>query len=140
MPAAELAAVRVAAEQIGIIQLVNHGLPDGVIAEFWSRMGRVLSLPRDRKEELKSPEGYPYRGWWEWRDESGRLEMERYTVGQFDSPAEVAAAGLQAEHCAAYATTNVWPADDPGLPVASISTWTPAGRWPSRCCMSMPVP
>ncbi|MEV6986369.1 2-oxoglutarate and iron-dependent oxygenase domain-containing protein [Sphaerisporangium sp. NPDC051017] len=110
-----LASAREAAEQVGIIQVVNHGVPEELIDEFHDRVGAILALPRERKAELASPTGHPYRGWRQWPDDFGRLELERYMIGQFETPEEAVAAGLRPEYAALYAHPNVWPAGDPGL-------------------------
>jgi len=107
--------VRSATEEAGIIQVVNHGVPQDLIDDFNRRVGRLLGLPRARKAELASPTGHPYRGWRQWPDDFGRLELERFNVGQFDNAADARAAGLPEEHLGLYAHANVWPADDPGL-------------------------
>ena len=77
--------VREATETVGIIQVVNHGVPAVLISEFDQRIGRLLALPRDRKAELASPTGHPYRGWRQWPDDFGRLELERFNVAQYDN-------------------------------------------------------
>jgi flavonol synthase len=107
--------VREATETVGIIQVVNHGVPAGLISEFDQRIGRLLALPRDRKAELASPTGHPYRGWRQWPDDFGRLELERFNVGQFDNAEQARAAGLDGEYLGLYAHDNVWPDDDPQL-------------------------
>lgn len=114
-PADLLDAVKTATEEIGIVQVVGHGVPGDLIDDFNQRVGRLLSLPRDRKAELASPTGHPYRGWRQWPDDFGRLELERFNVGQFDNTEEAQAAGLTGEYLGLYAHANVWPADDPGL-------------------------
>ena len=86
-PAGLLDAVRSAAEHVGVIQVVNHGVPGDLLADFIRRMGHLLSLPRADKARLASPGGHPYRGWRQWPDDYGRLELERYNVAQFDTPA-----------------------------------------------------
>jgi flavonol synthase len=110
-----LDAVRTATEEVGIVQVVNHGVPDDLTGDFSERIGRLLSLPRERKAGLASPTGHPYRGWRQWPDDFGRLELERFNVGQFDNVDEARAAGLDGEYLGLYAHDNVWPADDPGL-------------------------
>jgi isopenicillin N synthase-like dioxygenase len=110
-----LDAVKAATEEFGIVQVVNHGVPRDLIDDFSQRTGRLLSLPRARKAELASPTGHPYRGWRQWPDDFGRLELERFNVGQFDNAADARAAGLAEEYLGLYAHANVWPADDPGL-------------------------
>jgi flavonol synthase len=107
--------VRAATEEAGIIQVVNHGVPRHLIDDFDRRVGRLLGLPRAQKAELASPTGHPYRGWRQWPDDFGRLELERFNVGQFDNAADARAAGLPEEYLGLYAHANVWPADDPGL-------------------------
>jgi len=114
-PASVLGLVRDATETVGVIQVVNHGVPIEVIGQFDRRIGRLLSLPRSRKAELASPTGHPYRGWRQWPDDFGRLELERFSVGQFDNAADARAAGLAEEYLGLYAHHNVWPADDPEL-------------------------
>jgi flavonol synthase len=107
--------IRVAAEQIGIIQVVRHGVDPALIQDFNRRAGRLLSLPRADKAKLTSPTGHPYRGWRQWPDDFGRLELERFTVGQFDNAEDARAAGVPADYLGLYAHVNVWPPDDPQL-------------------------
>jgi isopenicillin N synthase-like dioxygenase len=90
-----LDAVRGAAEQIGIIQVVNHGVPEELLADYSRRIGRLLSLPGAQKAALASPGGHPHRGWRQWPDDFGRLELERYNVAEFDTPADARAAGCR---------------------------------------------
>jgi len=110
-----LASVRAAAEQIGIIQVVNHGVPQDVIETFHQGAGRVLALPREEKEKLASPTGHPYRGWRQWPDDFGRLELERLNIGQYDSAEDARAAGLSERHADLFTHVNVWPPQEPGL-------------------------
>ncbi|WP_369264809.1 2-oxoglutarate and iron-dependent oxygenase domain-containing protein [Streptomyces sp. R35] len=114
-----LADVRRAAETIGIIQIVNHGVPAEVIAEFNDGFGRILDLPRAEKERLASPTGHPYRGWRQWPDDFGRLELERFNIAQYDDAAAAEAAGLSPEHATLFAHANVWPPQEPGLRAAT---------------------
>src|SRR5712691_11487661 len=107
------AAVRDAAERVGVIQVINHGVPAGLLADYGRRIGRLLGLPRAEKARLASPDGHPYRGWRQWPDDFGRLELERYNVAQFDTPADARAAGVPAEYASLYQHPNVWPPDDP---------------------------
>jgi flavonol synthase len=115
VPGEQLDAVKEATETVGIIQVINHGVPDRLITEFDQRIGRLLDLPRDLKAELASPTGHPYRGWRQWPDDFGRLELERFNVGQFDDAEHARAAGLPEEYVGLYAHENVWPGDDPEL-------------------------
>ena len=82
--------------------------------EFDRRAGRLLARPRSEKAKLASPTGHPYRGWRQWPDDFGRLELERYKVAQFDNPQEARAAGVRDEYLGLFAHQNVWPADDRG--------------------------
>ncbi|MCW2930197.1 MAG: 2OG-Fe(II) oxygenase [Actinomycetia bacterium] len=45
----------------------------------------------------------------------GRLELERFNVGQFDNVAHARASGLAEEYVGLYEHENAWPADDPRL-------------------------
>jgi flavonol synthase len=114
-PAGLLDAVRAALEQAGIVQVINHGIDPGLVAEFDQRTGRLLARPRAEKAKLASPTGHPYRGWRQWPDDLGRLELERYNVAQFDTPEDARAGGVREEYLGLYAHQNVWPADDPRL-------------------------
>ncbi len=109
----QLDAVRAATEELGAVQVVNHGVPQDLIADLNARMGRLLSLPRTEKAKLASP--HPYRGWRQWPDDFGRLELERFNVAQFDDIGDAHAAGLGEDYLGLYAHANVWPEDDPGL-------------------------
>jgi flavonol synthase len=115
-----LDAVRNAAERTGVIQVVNHGVPAGLLADYDRRIGRLLGLPRAEKARLASPAGHPYRGWRQWPDDFGRLELERYNVAQFDTPEDARSAGVPAEYAGVYEHPNVWPPDDPGLRGAAL--------------------
>ena len=107
-----LAALRHAGEDLGIVQVVGHGVPQELIDDFHDRIGAVLALPRDEKIPLASPTGHPYRGWRQWPDDFGRLELERFTIGQYDSVAEAVADGLDEKYAADFAHPNVWPTDE----------------------------
>jgi isopenicillin N synthase-like dioxygenase len=110
---AQLEAVRTATEEFGAVQVVNHGVPQDLVADLSARAGRLLSLPRAEKAKLASP--HPYRGWRQWPDDFGRLELERFNVAQFDDIDAARAAGVAEEHLGLFAHANLWPADDPGL-------------------------
>jgi flavonol synthase len=114
-PDGVLEAVRTAIEQIGIVQVTQHGVEPGLIEEFGRRTDRLLARPRAEKARLASPTGHPYRGWRQWPDDFGRLELERYNVAQFDTPEDAKAAGVPDAYLGLYACPNVWPADDPRL-------------------------
>ncbi|QKZ17161.1 isopenicillin N synthase family oxygenase [Streptomyces chartreusis] len=114
-----LATVRRAAETLGIIQVVNHGVPTEVIADFNDGFGRVFNLPREQKEQLTSPTGHPFRGWRQWPDDFGRLELERFSIAQYDDTDAALAAGLSPEHATLYTHANVWPPQEPGLRAAT---------------------
>jgi len=114
-------AVRLAAEQTGIIQVVNHGVPADVIEDFHRGIGRVLALPRPEKARLASPTGHPYRGWRQWPDDFGRLELERFSIGQYDSAEDAIAAGVSPRRASGvFGHTNVWPPQEPGLRAAAF--------------------
>jgi flavonol synthase len=115
---AQLDAIRAATEDLGAVQVVNHGVPEELAADLSARMARLLSLPRAEKARLASP--HPYRGWRQWPDDFGRLELERFNVAQFDDVEAARAAGLAQEHLGLYAHANMWPAEDPGLPHAAF--------------------
>jgi isopenicillin N synthase-like dioxygenase len=111
--ASQLSAVRAATEDLGAVQVVNHGVPQDLVADLAARMDRLLGLPRAEKAKLASP--HPYRGWRQWPDDFGRLELERFNVAQFDDIGHARAAGVDDEYLGLYAHANVWPHDDPGL-------------------------
>jgi flavonol synthase len=120
-PAGVLDAVRAAVEQAGIVQVTNHGIDPALIDELDERTARLLALPRAEKARLASPSGHPYRGWRQWPDDLGRLELERYNVAQFDTPQEARAGGVRDEYLGLYAHQNMWPADDPRLRAVTFS-------------------
>ena len=110
---AQLDAIRAGTEDLGAIQVVRHGVPQDLIGDLNRRMARLLALPRAEKAKLASP--HPYRGWRQWPDDSGHLELERFNVAQFDGTGDASAAGVPAEYLGLYAHANTWPEDDPGL-------------------------
>ena len=109
----QLEAVRAGTQELGALQVVNHGVDAELSEDLGRRMARLLSLPRAEKARLASP--HPYRGWRQWPDDFGRLELERFNVAQFDGVADAQAAGVPEEYLGLYAHANVWPGDDPGL-------------------------
>ena len=135
---AQLTAVRAATEDLGAVQVVNHGAPHDLIADLGSRMARLLALPRAEKAMLASP--HPYRGWRQWPDDFGRLELERFNVAQFDDIGDARAAGLADEYLGLYAQANVWPADDPGLREAALAYIEAATRLAGRMLGCTPPP
>jgi flavonol synthase len=114
----QLAAVRAATEDLGAIQVVNHSVPQDLVADLSARMARLLGLPRAEKAKLATP--HPYRGWRQWPDDFGRLELERFNVAQFDDIGHARAAGLDDAYLGLYTQANVWPQDDPGLREAAF--------------------
>lgn len=111
----QLDRLRRAGEDLGIVQVVNHGVSQEVVEDFHDRIGAVLALPRESKIPLASPTGHPYRGWRQWPDDFGRLELERWSIGDFDSVDEAVAAGLDRSYAGDYSHPNVWPDFDPRL-------------------------
>jgi isopenicillin N synthase-like dioxygenase len=107
--------LRAAGESVGVIQVVNHGVPLALIAEHDRRTSELLSRSREEKAELASPTGHPYRGWRQWPDDFGRLELERFMVARYDDAEQAIADGIdpQIAH-EQYEHANVWPQDDPG--------------------------
>jgi len=116
---AQLDAVRTATEEFGAVQVVNHRVPQDLVADLGARAGRLLSRPRAEKAMLASL--HPYRGWRQWPDDFGRLELERFNVAQFDDIDAARAAGVAEEHLGLFAHANLWPADDPGLRDAALA-------------------
>jgi flavonol synthase len=114
-PPALLDQVRSAVERFGVVQVVRHGVDPGLIEEFSRHAAGLLARPRAEKARLASPTGHPYRGWRQWPDDFGRLELERFNVAQFDTPEDARAGGVPEEYLGLYAHANVWPPDDPGL-------------------------
>ncbi len=108
-----LEAVRAGTQELGVIQVVNHGVPQDLAADLSRRTARLLGLPRAEKAKLASP--HPYRGWRQWPDDFGRLELERFNVAEFNGVVEASAAGVPEEYLGLYAHANLWPEDDPGL-------------------------
>jgi len=131
-PAGLLEAVRAAVEQFGVVQVVRHGVDPGLIDEFSRHAGDLLARPKDEKARLASPTGHPYRGWRQWPDDFGRLELERYNVAQFDTPADARAAGVPEQYLGLYAHANVWPPEDPRLREVTFSYIGAARRLAER--------
>ncbi|HTQ91795.1 MAG TPA: 2-oxoglutarate and iron-dependent oxygenase domain-containing protein [Streptosporangiaceae bacterium] len=52
---AQLAAVRMATEEFGAVQVVNHGVPRDLVTDLNARMARLLGRPRAEKAKLASP-------------------------------------------------------------------------------------
>jgi isopenicillin N synthase-like dioxygenase len=90
-------------------------VPQELIDAHDRRTTALLARPREEKAEFASPTGHPYRGWRQWPDDLGRLELERFMFARFDDVESAVAAGVDrelAEHD--YTHRNVWPEDDPG--------------------------
>ena len=78
----QLGAVRAATEELGVLQVINHGVPPDLIGDLSARTARLLGLPQAEKAKLASP--HPHRGWRQWPDDFGRLELERFNVARYD--------------------------------------------------------
>jgi flavonol synthase len=126
----QLDAARAASGRFGAAQVVNHGVPRELVEDFGARMARLLARPRAEKARLASP--HPYRGWRQWPDEHGRLELERFNVAQFDTAADARAAGVREEHLGLFGHANMWPDDDPGLREAAFAYLDAARRLAER--------
>jgi len=61
---------------------------------------------RDEKARLASPGGHPYRGWRQWPDDFGRLELERYNVAAASTPPEDAKAAVSRASTSACTRTR----------------------------------
>ena len=127
---AQLDAVRTGTEEFGAVQVVNHGVPRDLVTDLNARMARLLGLPRAEKAKLASP--HPYRGWRQWPDDFGRLELERFNVAQFDDIEAARAAGVPADYLGLFAHANPWPEDDPGLRDAAAGYIEASGRLADR--------
>ena len=55
---AQLEAVRTATEEFGAVQVVNHGVPQDLVADLNARVGRLLSLPRAEKRRRSLPRSF----------------------------------------------------------------------------------
>ena len=127
---AQLDAVRTATEEFGAVRVVNHGVPQDLVTDLNARMARLLGLPRAEKAKLASP--HPYRGWRQWPDDFGRLELERFNVAQFDDIEAARAAGVPADYLGLFAHANRWPQDDPGLRDTAARYIEASGRLADR--------
>jgi isopenicillin N synthase-like dioxygenase len=107
--------VKAATETTGVIQVINHRVPQHLINDFNLRIAHLLNQPRPRKERLTGPPGQPFRGWRRQQDDFGRLEIERFDMAQFDNAAHARASGVQEGYQDLYAHPNIWPEDDPRL-------------------------
>ena len=58
---ADLQAVRAGTQDLGAIQVVNHGVSEDLSGDLGRRMARLLSLPRADKARLASPQHTPER-------------------------------------------------------------------------------
>src|SRR5260370_3622340 len=88
----QLDAVRAAIEELGAVQVVNHGVPRDLIADLNARVAGLLSLPRAEKAKLASP--HPYRGWRQWPDDFRRLDLDALNGAQVDDLGAAPAARL----------------------------------------------
>ncbi len=102
-----------AGRTLGVVQVVGHGIDHRLVAAYSDAVERLLRRPAEQKARLASPTGHPYRGWRQWPDDSGRLELERFMVDRYDSTADAKAAGVPDEYAGLYEHPNVWPPDDP---------------------------
>ncbi|MET0325887.1 MAG: 2-oxoglutarate and iron-dependent oxygenase domain-containing protein [Ilumatobacteraceae bacterium] len=114
VPRDVLDAIDQAGRTVGVVQVVGHGVPRALIDEHDRRTTALLARPREQKVALASPTGHPYRGWRQWPDDLGRLELERFMVARFDdADAAIAAGEDPAVARVHYGHVNVWPVDDP---------------------------
>jgi len=66
-------------------------VPADLVTDFHRRIDQISRCPR-REAELASPLAtLPRLG--QWPDDFGRLELERYSIGQFDTARDARAPG-----------------------------------------------
>ena len=133
---AQLDAVRTAIEEFGAVQVVNHVVPQDLVADLNARMARLLGLPRAEKAKLASP--HPYRGWRQWPDDFGRLELERFMVAQFDDIEAARAAGVPRSTWACLRTRTCGRRTTGGCGTRRPGTSRRPAGWPTGCSGSMP--
>lgn len=97
-----------AATTSGFFQITGHGIPKELFDGVYEVAAALDALPREVKETIRSPTGYPYRGLMSNYDLQGRLVSEGFTVCRIDSPADAVAKGVDPKY-ADYFPENVWP-------------------------------
>lgn len=97
-----------AATTSGFFQIKGHGIPKDLFDAVYEVTAALDALPREIKETIRSPSGYPYRGLLSTYDLEGRLVSESFTVCRIDSPADAVAKGIDPKY-ADYFPQNVWP-------------------------------
>jgi flavonol synthase len=110
-----LEAVRRTAEDVGVIQVINHGVPADLLTDYWQRIERMFSRPWADRVAMASRGAHPYRDSNKPLDGFETLKIERYNIAQFDSPEEAKAAGVAPECLNLYSHPNVWPTEDPRM-------------------------
>jgi isopenicillin N synthase-like dioxygenase len=108
--AAVVAALRDALENIGFLQVVNHGVDLAMVGRTYAAKEALIGLPEDDKRAMIS-ESHPFRGWKRVLDPAGTIIQERFQVCNFDDPVAAAQAGVDAPWLD-YFHPNIWPPID----------------------------
>jgi isopenicillin N synthase-like dioxygenase len=119
-----IAELRDALENIGFLQVINHGLNLSMVDRVYAAKNALIDLPDDAKRALIS-DTHPFRGWKCVVDRDGVKIQERFQVCNFDDGAAAAQAGVGVDWLD-YFHPNIWPSID-GFQ-ADVRGWFDATR------------
>lgn len=118
--ASAVAAIADACERVGFLTVVDHGVPDGVIADLWRTATAFFDLPDHERRAVAMPfAGYPY-GWSPFTNETLSASLgtatppdlkQSYAIGPVDPPAHAFA---DPDEASAW-SPNLWPDALPSL-------------------------
>lgn len=106
--------ISAAAEGVGFLEIVGHGIEPDLIATVAERVASLEASSESYKSSLASPTGHPFRGFSVMRDDAGRRTVDRFQVNWFDGPEEAQGSGVD-ERYDEYFHPNVWPREIEGF-------------------------
>lgn len=101
-----------ACQHVGFFQIVGHGVDQALLDAVHATAPAFWSLPRDVKEQYRSPTGHSFQGWYTRDDADGAALQEKWEGTTFDTPADAVAHGVPEIYAGRF-RGNLWPAAAP---------------------------
>ena len=73
------AKIGTACREIGFFYVVNHGVPEALVAEIYAQAKRFFALPADQKAEIAIEKSACHRGWFQVGGENLDPEKQKKT-------------------------------------------------------------
>ncbi len=93
---------------VGFFQIVGHGVDPSLLDAVHETAPDLWRLPKEVKEQYRSPTGHVFQGWYTRDDPDGFPLQEKWEGTTFDSAEEAIAAGVPTDLAVRF-RGNLWP-------------------------------